>query len=119
MKQVTIEKEKLLEKLKENREIHEKEYTELHNAYLDSVISGLKELLEEAEKRPTSPTTGLHLHVPRSYLKEYDMVIGMLEFSEEEAFQITQDEYKKFILNEWEWTGMFDSMKATYLSKGN
>jgi hypothetical protein len=114
MRTVKVLKSELLAKLYENRDIHNKEFAELWEEYLNEVAAGLKKLLTKARKREGDPETGLNLIKPRSYAKEYDEIIGMLEFSTDTEFDITQDEYKRYVLNEWDWSRNFAMMKTAY-----
>jgi len=116
MEKVNITKSALLEKLKENRIVHEKEYTEMMEIYHQKVIEGLEDLLQRARSKESNPKTSLNLDVLISYLSEYDMIIGMLEMCTDEEFSITQNEYKKYVLNKWDWSNRFDMLKSTYVS---
>jgi len=115
MREVVVATKDLLEKLKENRDIHANEYNEMLEVYQNKVIEGLSKLLEEAKKKPDEPVTHLNLPKPVSYVNEYDTVIGMIRMSSEFNIAITQDEYKKYVLNEWNWTNIFNSLKANYV----
>lgn len=114
MNEINVTKSTLLEKLTENREIHKSEYKEMMETYHQEVIRGLSKLLKAAKKKPKQPVTSLNIPIPISYINEYDTVIGMLEMSTNEDFVITQAEYKKYVMNEWSWTNVFNSLKAAY-----
>jgi hypothetical protein len=119
MKEVTVKKEALLLKLKENRITHEKEYDEMMKNYHNKVISGLETLLSKAMLNAKNPVTHLDLPQPKSYLSEYDLIISMIEMSMDSNFTLTQTEYKNYVLNEWNWSGQFDMLKTTYSGKLN
>lgn len=114
MRKVSVNKNQLLEILKKNKAIHENEYNELQEAYLESVISGLSKLLKEAKKKLPEPKTALMLNVPKSYVEDYTNIIGMLEMSIDNDFTIDEEEYKNYVLNEWSWSRNFNMSKTAY-----
>lgn len=114
MKNVRVNKSDLLVKLRENKEVHEQEFKELQVIYNDDAITGLEGLLAEAKKRPETPELYLRLEKPISYTESYDLAIGMLEMSIDEIFEISQEEYKNYVLNIWSWTNNFENIKSSY-----
>ncbi len=116
MERIKVNKQELLNKLKENREIHIKEYKEMFTEYQKETIKILQKVLREAKKVPELKQipTYIGTQAPESSEKEYDVVIGMLEFSTQEDLEITQKEYKQYVLNEWNWSHNFEMLKASY-----
>lgn len=120
MTTVKVKTSELLAKLKENKEIHAKEYAELQEIYLTDVVEGLEELLAAAKsKKNPNPVTSLNLTKPKSFIKDYEEIIGMLEMSIQEEFDITQEEFRNYVLNIWSWTNQFELMKTAYSSRSN
>lgn len=109
---VKVNKELLLLKLRENREIHIKEYKELFEAYQSEAIKGLQKLLKNAKNG--NIVTHLQITQPVDYTETYDEIIGMLEMSVDDTFEITQEEYKSYVLNQWNWTRNFNVFKTAY-----
>lgn len=114
MTKVKVNKQDLLNKLYENKKIHENEFNELNKQYKEDVINGLTELLKEAKKLKDDPIICLNLLKPDSYISQYSEIIGMLEMSVDDEFEITQEEYKNYVLNIWSWTQRFDNIKSAY-----
>lgn len=115
MTTVTVKTADLLAKLHENKTIHEKEFNELQEIYLNNVISGLSKILEDAKtKKSQNPITSLSLTKPKSFIKDYEEIIGMLEMSIQEEFAITQEEFRNYVLNIWSWTNQFEMIKSAY-----
>ena len=115
LKPITIRKHILLEKLKINKEKHIAEFKLLQTAYNDKAIEKLTELLEAAKKRPAIVTTRVSgLNQPVSNEKEYEVVIGMFEIALEETFELDLEHYRRFILDEWDWTSSFTLSKTAY-----
>ena len=116
MNKVKVSKQELVEKLKENREVHIAEYTEMIQDYKSKVTKELKKILKESKnKNNWDPRTSVHLDKPRSYATEYNQIIGLLEMSVEDTFDISQEEYNKYVLNQWNWSSSFEFSKMSYL----
>jgi hypothetical protein len=115
MTSVKVKTSDLLSKLKENKAIHEKEFKELQEIYLNDVISGLEKLLADAKsKQNPNPVVSLNLVKPKSFVKDYEEIIGMLEMSIQDEFDITQEEFRNYVLNIWSWTNQFEMIKSSY-----
>lgn len=117
MNKIRVSKARLLTKLKENRDIHIKEYEEVYDEYQVDVIAKMKKLLSAAKKvnRLKEIDTRVGLNPPRSNETDYNMAIKMLEFSIDDELEITQNEFEQYVLNEWDWTRQFANSKLTYL----
>ena len=115
MKPITVPKAVLLEKLKTNKIKHIEEFKILQEAYNDKAITELTNLLELAKKRPETVKTSVRsLNQPISNEKEYEVVIGMFELAMEETFELDLAHYRRFILDEWDWTHSFAMSKTAY-----
>ena len=117
MDKITVNKQELIDILKKNRDIHISEYEETFDEYQKDTIKIMQKLLREAKKVPQYKSIPTHISssTPQSNKKDYDIAIGMLEFSIDETFEISQHEYKQFVLNEWSWSGNFELTKSMYL----
>jgi hypothetical protein len=111
---VKVNKNDLLTKLKANREIHSTEYAEMKEEYRLSAVKGLQKMVRDAKKGNIK--LSLQISKPTNYTDEYDEIIGMLEMSVEDTFVITQEEYKQYVLNIWNWSASNNLMKTSYLS---
>ncbi|MHB8098029.1 MAG: hypothetical protein ACYDD5_00380 [Sulfuricurvum sp.] len=111
---VKVNKNDLISKLEENREIHITEFNELKVDYMEAFTKQLKEMTKSVKNGNFNTTTDFTMVKPTSYLKTYDEVIGMLKMSIEDTFEITQDEYRQYVLNDWNWSRSFAITKASY-----
>ena len=114
MKTVTIEKQKLLKHLKENREKHLKEYVESHDNWEKKVIETLERALFNAKKDAVFKT---HFNIPepQSFIEEYDTVIEQLKWTEDGMIELDLHEFQRFVQDKWDWKNSFDTTKAFYL----
>jgi hypothetical protein len=112
---VTVKKDLLLETLKRNRAKHQKEHAAAHAAWLLAVIARLGEMHFNARtKKVIEQFVGLD--EPRTYVKEYDRAIGMLEWHTGETVLLTPTQYTQFVEDEWNWKRDFVGVASRYVA---
>lgn len=111
MKLIKVKKPALLEALKRNRDIHSKEYEE---ALIDFRKKCVAVLEAELLKTNRTDTLSVNITAPINAIDNYNEAIGMLEFHCEDIIELDNNEYKRYILNEWQWTGLFKTLAASY-----
>ena len=114
MKTVLVKKEVLLRKLIENKKIHIKEYNDTMIGWVETAIKQLKDKIETLEKDPSDADLYFNLSKPKSYEKNYDVAIGMLEMEVSNNVQINSEEFQKYVNDEWDWTESFKHMSTIY-----
>lgn len=119
MKQINMDRRKLLEVVEANRAKHEAEYKEALDEFHRAKIKECEENLTLARNHETvSPWS--RLAEPMNNLEDYDRVIKMLEYSEDKIVPITADEFEKYVQDNWEWKHSFNDTKlanAAYLGR--
>lgn len=138
-REVTVNRAKLLDTLRTNREKHIKEYHEAVAGYKEQatarlvslrkkIISSVDENFESIQQRiakfdPEEPlpdrivltsVTSFDLQVPRSYEKSYDVAIQMAEWEVSETVTLKQSQFQCFVLDDWEWKTAFVNLSKTY-----
>jgi protein-tyrosine-phosphatase len=98
----TVKKAWLLEKLQENRTAHEACYEESRRGYIERAQAQLEAKMEDLKD---GKATALHFNitVPENHVREYDLVIGMLEAHQSELIELEAGEYRMFVDDEWDW----------------
>lgn len=139
-REVTVNREKLLETLKANREKHIKEYNESVAGYKqqasERLLSLKKRILASVDENfvsiqhkidhfdPEEPlqdrvvltnVTSFDLQVPRSYEKSYDVAIQMAEWEVSETITLKQSQFQCFVLDDWDWKTKFSLLNKTYI----
>lgn len=113
MREVRVEKQRLLETLKVNRERHVGTFEqvledyrakaiEMLNAHIDNIRSGAVEKVF------------VSLPQPENYEKEYDRAIEMIEWHESDTVALTESEFSEYVMDQWTWRNVFDQTVATY-----
>jgi len=118
MEKVKVKKVDLVKILQTNRDIHQKDFEEALGGYKIAVEKELKSKLKDL-KAGKDFDLYINLSKPKSYVKQYNDVIGMLEIASEEEVSITMEEYLKYYKNEWEWQSTWHLSNAPYATLYN
>jgi hypothetical protein len=119
MKQVRVEKKKLLAILRENRSEHRKIFLEAQVAYRKVAIALLDEQLKLARKgRPFVLQQLTQLMPPTDRTADYDRSIQMLEMSVEEYITIDEREFQNYVQDVWGWSRDWAANSLRYVSSG-
>ena len=125
MRTVNIEKNKLLEKVKENLEKHIKEYNEAVEDYIAVVQEICVENVKIAKRnlkvsKEMNCVNGdfnlpkMFPSIPVSYENEYNRAIAMLEMSADEIIELESEVFNQLVLDEWEWKRNFEMTNTLY-----
>src|SRR5512135_751786 len=107
MDKLTFGKEEVLATLITNRERHRTVLEKSFEAYKKTLIAELKGLLAEAEETGAIRRTYIMASKPENHLKDYDVVIKMLQSAQDMNIEFTPEEFKNYMLDEWEWKMSF------------
>lgn len=113
MDSIKVDKAKLLDKLRENRAKHSDQFTKAAAGYRAKVIEVLEERLTEA-RSGKSPNLQFYLPLPIDQTKAYDRVIGMLEMSLDDVIELEEQEYQKYVMDEWSWSAQATTTNTMY-----
>lgn len=116
MNEIKVEKVKLLETLKANREKHIAEFAEAFENFKIEYEKKCLELKEKAKNfKPGEPVeVNLMITVPRDYKEDYDTAISMLEWEVADEIVLDQEQFTRYVLDKWQWKMNFDATTAFY-----
>jgi PleD family two-component response regulator len=107
MKDITVNKQKLIEVLEKNKKEHIKEYDLAMIGYKINVVKEYKSQLRKFRKLSDEEvknfSLGLNTSLPTSHEDDFDLVIGMLNASVDDTLEITENQYREYYLNQWGW----------------
>ncbi len=116
MKKVCVDKVRLLKTLKENRAVHIEEYKDVYEAYRLQKIIQLESVLDRAKA-----CMEFNLHFdggePVGHTDTFDAAIEMVQWSEEQVIELDQEDFRRYVLNDWDWVGRFKMHQTMYLGK--
>ena len=103
----------VLEKLRENREAHIAIVKEARAGYIERAQEALNGCLASLKEGKPVP---LHfdLRPPEDYTQVYDVAITMLELEQGGTVDLTADQVRHLLLDDWEWTDQFLGSNALY-----
>jgi hypothetical protein len=116
-RKIRVNVEKLVTKMKENRETHIKDHAEAVIEYRAACVKVLYKTLRQARQCEKEAlgfvdlTDVFKLSKPSSFEKAYTEVLTMLEFQEDTEIELEPSEFSKWVLDEWSWKGQFEADK--------
>ena len=119
-KELTYERNKLLQVISKNRVQHVEDYNLAVKEYREQLVKRLNKLLKKAEYEKRHPaetnleTYHIDLEVPVCYVKDYDRAIAQFDMTTEQIIKLNSVEFSQLVLDEWDWKAHFDSNTMSY-----
>lgn len=115
MNDVNLNRVELLQIVRENRQKHVDGYKEDVIKYKKLVLSILKEnekciLADDITNIKNIPSE------PSNYIVDYDRAIRMLELSIDDTITLSEKDFNRLVLDEWNWTSGLLMEKLRYLT---
>lgn len=114
MKTIRVNKTTLIESVKANRIKHEEANKVALEGFYTAVEKELKTLLKQAKSRDLPAHIYLENQKPKEYLADYDTALEMLELSVDTEIEITQEEFKNLVKDEWSWKDVWELSNSRY-----
>ena len=112
---IRVRRDKVLTTLKQNKEMHCKQFEEAIEGWIDSAKAKAFEVLQELQSDKARETDILiHLPKPVSFEKEYEKAIKMFELEVRDEVDISNSDFQRFFLDEWSWKHDFLSNTIMY-----
>lgn len=111
-RKITMNRETLLEKLRENLETHQQEYQKAATNWIHAVQVHAKELLERVSREDYSDLS-FPLTRPKNSSTEIERAIDMVRYSVEEVIVLDEPTFRQWVSGEWSFR---DRLHETMLS---
>lgn len=111
---ITVKKAELLTVLKKNKEAHRELFLEAQKGFRELAIDELDRMLKDA-REGKHIKLAVQLEQPVDYTKDYNRIIRMLEMSVEEEIKITEDEFSRYVMDDWGWKRQFVTTTSNYV----
>lgn len=102
---INVDRVKLIEKLKANRELHKQNYEAQNDAFKKKILEYARKVMDAAENgiayRGSMPSE------PTNYEPQYDRALGMLEISDQQTVALSSRDYARFWEDDWDWKNHF------------
>lgn len=116
MRSVTVAKADLLTILKENKTKHRSIFLEAQRRYRERCIEELDKTLADA-RAGRNFQLQFRLPVPEDHTKEYNQVIKMVEMSQDDNLELTNQEFATFVMDDWSWKAAWAANTASYTNR--
>lgn len=115
MDTVTVDKDELITKLRQNREDHEREYADACHTYREKMLEALDETAAHVRDGGAIDLSEItKLPKPVEYLGSFDEAIAMLEWEQDDQVKLEQRDFQRYVLNKWEWGHQFMAATSLY-----
>lgn len=119
MNSVTVKKNDLIDILQENRKRHVEIFKEAYEEYRKQYIEYLREAMRLAQGPGRVLTPDNYPSEPRCYVKSYDLAIEMMEMSIDETVDLSEQDFRRYVRDEWEWKDDFFLSNSSYSSSSS
>lgn len=115
MKQITVDKDELVEALKANRQHHVDTFEQVLEDYKNEAIRQLDDYIDRIRNGEVAEVM-VHLPAPENYEAQYDKAIAMVEWEQHDTVILDKGEFDQYVLDNWAWKRGFDETVAAYSS---
>jgi len=112
-RKIKVDKKQLIEKIKENKENHIKEYEKAVVAYKEEALKQLQNLTEKVNSGAVN--IKLDLVTPINNSENYDKIIEMFEWEVEEIVELEQNEFIEYVQDETDFAVTAKMSNMTYI----
>lgn len=116
MRTVRISVYKLAECLAASRAKHVKELEQAMAGYRRLCMEALRAKLDKFEDGEF-PEAHISERKPECHTSEYDRVIKMVQMSEDEVIELTDEEFQRYVEDDWGWRRQWSALNMKYASQ--
>lgn len=115
MREITVQKDKLIKIMQKNRDEHRGVFLEAQKAYRTAVVKALDEQLKLAQEgHPFNLFTLTAITAPSDHTVEYDRIIGMMKLDTAKTVKLSDTEYRCYVDDDWGWMHNFANVVSSY-----
>lgn len=113
MREVTVRRVALQEKLEANKIAHQQVFEEALEGYRKLAIETFEKALADARagKRIRSR---IYLEQPINQTREYERALAMCAMSVDDTIKLTSQEFESYVMDRWPWRQSFLKAAANY-----
>lgn len=120
MRQIKVDKAKLLKIIKKNRAEHGGAFEEAQKTYREVAIKAMDEQMRLArEGGPFQLRVLVSLEAPQNHTADYDRSIQMLEMSVEQEIVVSEQEFQQYVQDIWGWSRDWATNTSNYVNKNS
>lgn len=107
--EVTVKTSELLDRLKENREHHSKEFEAAISSWQEEFQKVLDGIIASEWRGYPNVLEDLRIECPESHVDEYDQAIDMFTMCTKEEVTLDSESFNTFCRDEWGWKSYVSS----------
>ena len=116
MREVTVKRSALTEKVQANRDQHRAAFEEAQRVYREQMVEELDRMLADA-KAGKKIKRGFILPEPEDHTDDYDRVLAMLAMSVDDEIDLDAASFNQYVLDQWGWQRSFASNTLAYVTR--
>ncbi len=116
MKEVTVVKVDLVERIKSNRDDHRSLFEKALQGYFATARKALEEMFDRIQAAE-QVSIQLYMPVPEDHTRDYDQVLEMLAMEVRDQVTIDYKSFRQYVLDDWDWKQQWVGSNSTYLSQ--
>lgn len=116
MENITVRKADLLAKIRANRQEHREIFEEALEGYKAEALRNLEDHIDRL-KRGKLRHVYIAMPVPQDHTSDYDRVIAMLEMDVSDEVELSEGEFARYVLDDWQWQDQFLTTASNYSRK--
>ena len=110
---ITAKKDEVLASLRKNREQHAQIVREAREGYVEQAKKALEQRLGQIREGKIVALT-FSLTPPIDQTKVYDTAIKMLELHTDTEIELTAQQVRNLVMDEWDWSNQFIGTNKIY-----
>jgi hypothetical protein len=114
MQTITVAKERLLSTLRTNRDEHRELFLKAQALFREKLIEVLDERLARA-RAGDKVELWIRLPEPEDYTAQFDQAIAMVEWAEGDTIELSEKDFSRYVLGQWEWAKAFAANTESYV----
>ena len=108
-----VVKDALLAVIERNRGAHRQIFIEALEGYRKQAIELLEEQIGRA-KSGKNFKVQFQLVQPMDHTRDYDRIIGMLKMNTGGYVELSEDDYRAYVMDDWAWKNQFLATNSRY-----
>jgi hypothetical protein len=113
MKDVRVDRTALLAALETNRQQHHQLFVAAVDGYREELLRILERHIEDV-RAGSAEHVSVFLQRPEDHTPDYDTVIKMLQMSLDEEITLTQGDFRRYVMDQWEWKEAWTASNSAY-----
>lgn len=113
MQTIKVDKERLLETLKENRDNHHAKYLAACEGYRAKAIELAEQCIDALVEGDVIRVI-VNLPLPEDHTEDYNTVIAMLDWDQGDTYELSQSDFEKYVNDDWGWKAVWTQTNSAY-----